>query len=516
MKVLGGAGGFGQDSWIIAGIEYAAEGPDATLGTGDEADVINMSLGDSINGDGTDPMSQAVDLAVSQGLVVAIAAGNDGPGMSTLGRPGVARDAITVGATDDSDTMAGFSSRGPTLDLRLKPDVTAPGVSILSADAGGTGYASLQGTSMATPHVAGAAALLLQANPTWDPRTVKAALMGTALVLNGPRLWDQGAGRIRPSTAITTTVVVTPPSVSLGTVFTTGQVTSTLTLVNLSGSPIPVTLSVTTTVTSTGVAISSVTPSSTTLPANSTTTVQLVVDPDQANPEGYYEGRVTVPFLFLLEAAATNQLANGGFEMGDFTSWTRSETGFGRFEINDGTVDPVGPETTTPPFAGSYSAFNTSPAPGFRSISQAVYLTPDLTAATLHWTDRIRNHHTAFVEGQQEFAVQVLDSNLQLLEELYSTDPGDPLLNDWVTRSADLSAYIGQTVWIAFQQGDVTTFFNVYLDEISISTVSGALPTVPSIGLWGLIATASGLAGAVTLLGHRRRRRYVAALHQAR
>ena len=312
-----------------------------------------MSLGDGINGDGTDPMSQAVDLAVSQGVVVAIAAGNDGPGMATLSQPGVARDAITVGATDDSDTMAGFSSRGPTLDLRLKPDVTAPGVSILSADAGGSGYASLQGTSMATPHVAGAAALLLQANPTWDPRTVKAALMGTALVLDGPRLWDQGAGRIRPSTAVTTTLVVTEPSVSLGTVFTTGLASSTLTLVNLSGSPIPVTLSVTTTVTSTGVAISGVTPGATTVPANGTTTVQLVVDPTQGNPEGYYEGRVTVshaggqltvPFLFLLQEAAANQIVNGGFETGVFTSWTRSETGAGGFEINDGTVDPDGPE----------------------------------------------------------------------------------------------------------------------------------------------------------------------------
>ena len=178
LKVLGGAGGSGQDSWIIAAIEYAAEGPDATLNTGDEADVINMSLGDGINGDGTDPMSQAVDLAVSQGVVVAIAAGNDGPGMATLSQPGVARDAITVGATDDSDTMAGFSSRGPTLDLRLKPDVTAPGVSILSADAGGSGYASLQGTSMATPHVAGAAAPAAPGQPNLGPEDRKGSADG--------------------------------------------------------------------------------------------------------------------------------------------------------------------------------------------------------------------------------------------------------------------------------------------------------------------------------------------------
>ena len=73
--------------------------------------------------------------------------------------------------------------------------------------------------------------------------------------------------------------------------------------------------------------------------------------------------------------------------------------------------------------------------------------------------------------------------------------------------------YIGQTVWISFQQGDLFDFFNVYLDDISISTVPSPLPTVPSVGVWGLVATTAGLAGATTLLGHRRRRRYVARLH---
>ena len=88
--------------------------------------------------------------------------------MATVGMPGVSRTAITVGATNDNDAMASFSSRGPTLDLRIKPDVTAPDVNIMSTRSGG-GYVSFSGTSMATPHVAGAAALIRQAHPAWDP-----------------------------------------------------------------------------------------------------------------------------------------------------------------------------------------------------------------------------------------------------------------------------------------------------------------------------------------------------------
>ena len=192
LRVLDSSG-FGLSSWIIAALEFAALGPDGLLGSDDEADVANMSLGGSPTGTGTDSLSLAVDLAVSRGLVVVVAAGNTGPDMQTVTRPGVARKAITVGATDDVDNIASFSGRGPTPDLRIKPDLVAPGSSIRST-ARGDGYTVLSGTSMSTPHAAGAAALILHAHPDWEPAKVKAALMNHALPLEGRPLWEQGAG----------------------------------------------------------------------------------------------------------------------------------------------------------------------------------------------------------------------------------------------------------------------------------------------------------------------------------
>ena len=291
-KVLNSEG-FGFNSWIIAGIEFAALGPDGVAGTDDEADVINMSLGAAVNGDGNDPLSLAVDFASNQGVVVAVAAGNSGPGMATVGMPGVAQSAITVGATNDNDAMASFSSRGPTLDFRIKPDVTAPGVNIMSTRSGG-GYVSFNGTSMATPHVAGAAALILQAHPDWDPVMVKAALMNNALVLQGPRLWDQGAGRIRVSDALNTSLMVMEPSYSFGEL-TGGQIiTADLTVQNLINLATTVNLSTFTTVDGIGSSdVVTVAPATLNVPALGTATAVITVDVG-ADPEGWYEGRVTV------------------------------------------------------------------------------------------------------------------------------------------------------------------------------------------------------------------------------
>ena len=164
--------------------------------TDDGARVISMSLGGS--GDPDDPMSQAVDSATAAGVAVVIAAGNSGPSERSIGSPGTARSAITVGASDKSDAMAGFSSRGPVVwpgGAILKPDIVAPGVAICSTrwgtawpghDCIDSNHSSLSGTSMATPHVAGVAALLLQLHPLWTPAQVKTALRDTALDLAQP------------------------------------------------------------------------------------------------------------------------------------------------------------------------------------------------------------------------------------------------------------------------------------------------------------------------------------------
>ncbi|CAM5481777.1 hypothetical protein SVIOM74S_06653 [Streptomyces violarus] len=216
-KVLDDSG-FGSDSEVLAGIEWAAA---------EGADVINMSLG---GGDtpAIDPLEAAVNkLSEEKGVLFAIAAGNEGDfGEQTIGSPGSAAAALTVGAVDDKDVLADFSSRGPGLDGALKPDVTAPGVDITAASAPGNqiaqevgenpaGYMSISGTSMATPHVAGAAALLKQQHPEWKYPELKGALTGST---KGGKYtpFEQGSGRIQVDKAIKQSVIANPSTVSFG------------------------------------------------------------------------------------------------------------------------------------------------------------------------------------------------------------------------------------------------------------------------------------------------------------
>ncbi|MGW0754977.1 S8 family peptidase [Streptomyces sp. NPDC002814] len=187
-------GGYGEESGVIAGAQWAvAQG----------AEVVNLSLGGP-DSPGDDPLEQAVDeLSASSGALFVIAAGNDGPAAGTVGSPGSAAAALTVGAVDRTDAMADFSSRGPTADGSLKPDLTAPGVDIVAAkaaegtegDPAADGYVSMSGTSMATPHVAGAAAILAQRHPDWTGERIKAALTASAKPTAGVSAFAQGTGR---------------------------------------------------------------------------------------------------------------------------------------------------------------------------------------------------------------------------------------------------------------------------------------------------------------------------------
>ena len=308
VKVLGGSGS-DLTSWVISGIEYASRGPDGLPNTGDEADVINMSLGDSLADDGTDPLSLAADKAVDEGLVVVIAAGNNGSTMFTVNSPGVARKPIAVAATDNADAVASFSSRGPTIDRRLKLDIAAPGVGIAAAKYLNADTTVKSGTSMATPHVAGMAALLLQAHPTWTPQMVKAALMNTALPLSGPNLWAQGAGRVR-SIAITTTLLAIEPSLSLGQLHGGYPASSTFSILNLATTSVTVSLVATTTFGGATVSGTSIAPTSTVIAAGASSTATLTVSHLPGDSVGYYEGRVTlvypasqisVPYLYRLD-----------------------------------------------------------------------------------------------------------------------------------------------------------------------------------------------------------------------
>ncbi|MFD7070274.1 S8 family serine peptidase [Streptomyces sp. NPDC059913] len=126
---------------------------------------------------------------------------------------------VTLRGTDTTDKIASFSSRGPTPSFGLKPDLVAPGVEIRStipSSLYGPGRYRMSGTSMAAPHVAGAAALLRQLHPGRTPAGIKAELMGTAKPLTGTGPTTHGAGRLDVAAAAATALIASPPSVSFG------------------------------------------------------------------------------------------------------------------------------------------------------------------------------------------------------------------------------------------------------------------------------------------------------------
>jgi minor extracellular serine protease Vpr len=334
-----GPGGSGTTEQVLAAIEQAAK---------DKVDIVNLSLGNSINGPDL-PISLALNKLTDKGIVAVTSSGNSGPNTWTVGSPGTSSKAISVGASTpilkipyiiiegsskkvrlepmvggdrwvndrsqevvyagigkreelkgvkgkialiqrgqitftekainaqragavgviifnntegdfignlsidvglpvasiskkageqlvrklesrqqyirieeelEQDVLASFSSRGPvTRTWEIKPDILAPGVAIQSTVPGG--YLSLQGTSMAAPHVAGACALIKQAHPDWTPQQIKAAIMNQALPLELAggqkyRTFEQGAGRIQIDEAVRAETLITPGSLQFG------------------------------------------------------------------------------------------------------------------------------------------------------------------------------------------------------------------------------------------------------------------------------------------------------------
>lgn len=196
------SGGSCYASYIMLALENASQ---------KNCSIASLSIG----GTGTpdDALSIAADNAVKNGMVVVIAAGNSGPSEGTIESPGNSRKAITVGASDKLDKIAAFSSRGITALGTLKPDVLAPGVKICAAEWDSawitsrcydSQHVAISGTSMATPHVSGVAALILQKHPDWTPIDVKMAIRNTAKDI-GQKLEVQGFGRVDALAAVNLT-----------------------------------------------------------------------------------------------------------------------------------------------------------------------------------------------------------------------------------------------------------------------------------------------------------------------
>ncbi|WP_030337553.1 S8 family serine peptidase [Micromonospora parva] len=205
-----------SDSAILAGMQWAA--------VEKKAAVVNMSLSGWDTPE-VDPLEEAVQTLTAQtGTLFVLAAGNDGSDGS-VGSPASADAGLAVGAVDRDDELADFSSRGPRVgDDAVKPDITAPGVDIVAArsangfigDPVDDRYVTISGTSMATPHVAGSAALLAQQHPGWRADRIKATLMAAAKPHPEQTAYQQGAGRVDVAHAITQQVTTDPVSVSFG------------------------------------------------------------------------------------------------------------------------------------------------------------------------------------------------------------------------------------------------------------------------------------------------------------
>lgn len=210
--------GSGNTSDIVAGLEWLLKNKNKY-----NIRVVSLSIGsDPDLSESEDPLVKAVNRLWDEGLVVVAAAGNSGPKNETINSPGISKKIITVGSLDDKrtintrdDTIPSFSSRGPTQEGNMKPDIVAPGVDILSLNSDkkflpkqgvrrykfkkmDEPYKNMIGTSMSTPMVSGAIALLLERNPGFTPEQIKTRLINSAISLNANNN-AQGYGMINIS-----------------------------------------------------------------------------------------------------------------------------------------------------------------------------------------------------------------------------------------------------------------------------------------------------------------------------
>jgi len=202
VKVLD-AEGVGCSSDVLAGLQWIVDNRERY-----NIRVANLSVGTNelqLN----DPLVKAVEAAWDAGIVMTIAAGNNGPAPSSVTSPGVSRKVVTVGASDDCkpvqirlEASQNYSGRGPTADCIIKPDILAPGADIVSCLSQTLSkkrakaklnrsmcgnYVTMSGTSMSTPIVSGAIALLLEKEPTLSPNEVKLRIKKSAECLEYPK-----------------------------------------------------------------------------------------------------------------------------------------------------------------------------------------------------------------------------------------------------------------------------------------------------------------------------------------
>ncbi|WP_328467264.1 S8 family peptidase [Streptomyces sp. NBC_00448] len=388
-KVLGDAG-TGEDSSLIAGMEWAkAQG----------ADIVSMSLGSPDASDGTDPMSQAVnELSADGGPLFVIAAGNAyDPG--TIGAPGAASSALTVAAVDGNDQRADFSSQGPLTGTHsLKPDISAPGVDVTAAASqsvpGWTGglYRTMSGTSMATPLVAGTAAILKERHPDWSGQRIKDALMSTSH-RTSQTPYEVGTGRVDAAAAVDSAIEATGSVEAAAYDWPNADAkatTRTLTYRNDGAADVDLALSL-----DTDAAAYTLSASSLTVPANGTAEVTLTLDPSKVPAGTTFSGQVLAT-----DSATHTVVAHTGFalfkeaEMYDYTVKLTGSDGKPATDTvalyspawSEPQYIAVSGETTLRLPPGTYTATSYVDVPGRTagSLGEALLISDDVTLGKGH------------------------------------------------------------------------------------------------------------------------------------
>lgn len=161
-------------------------------------------------------------------------------------------------------------------------------------------------------------------------------------------------------------------------------------------------------------------------------------------------------------------LVNGDFETGDLDGWhTASESGQG-FVVNNGEVNPDGPDTPAPPYEGDFGALLAQDGPGIHVMWQDVSIPADAKSALLSWFDFIHNHGTEYFDPSQQYRVEIQDEEGKVLKVAFTTQPGDDLSTDWTRHEFDLTQFRGKTIRIMFAERDSLGFINVGVDNVRL------------------------------------------------
>ncbi|MCX5389087.1 S8 family serine peptidase [Streptomyces sp. NBC_00094] len=485
-KVLSNSG-YGPDSGVIKGMEWAkAQG----------ADIVSMSLGGG-SSDGNDPISQAVNtLSANGGPLYVIAAGNAG-GAGTVGAPGAAASALTVAAVDKSDVRASFSSQGPlTNSYGLKPDISAPGVAISAAASqsvpGWTGgmYRSMNGTSMATPHVAGAAAIVKQAHPDWDGARIKDALMSSSKKLDAYKPYSMGTGRVDLVNALDSTIEATgsvPAAVYKWPHAAAKPTERSLTYRNTGTAD--VTLHLTTGTPSPAYTLSA---SSVTVPAGGTVDVRLTLDPTNVAADTSFSGQVVAT-----DAATGKVAAHTGYalhkerELYDFTIKLKGRDGkpvtdtvaltwAGNTIPAQITVD--GERTLRLP-PGTYSTWAWMDVPGDKPDSKGLAIVSDPETVM---TDGPATAELDASKTNRSYAVTPRETEVSqtIVRQQYSYAGGRGGINESsvVTPSYD-SVYLGAVPEVAVGTLRLSTHWRMREKSLDATTgVGGSVEIAPQSG----------------------------------